>query len=194
MRFYIIKEVTNTLDNQTAQTNQTAQSDQANQSNLANQSILASQPNLTNLTSQPTQQSQPGDVGVQDNPTNTNTTNLPQLTQLADQETGLRNAGNFPNNENNTPVNLASSDPLATLMGLVKGDDGKLDQLKVKEIFVVTRSKISNKSLRKMVDIYKSQGKTDPEVLNIILGLDEAVEKEEITEDLFIDLDKTNGW
>ncbi len=85
------------------------------------------------------------------------------------------------------PASAPSDDPLARLMGLVQGGDGasSLAGLNVKELFVVTKSKLSNSFLRRLVDSYREEGLTDSQIVTMLVELDEKVEKGEITAALF---------
>lgn len=92
------------------------------------------------------------------------------------------------------PQPVDESDPLRKLMSMVKGNDGAVDELKVKQLFVNVGNKLSNKSLRYIVEQYQKQNLPAEAIVTLLLDLDEKVEMGEYNEELFQKLNETNEW
>jgi hypothetical protein len=76
-------------------------------------------------------------------------------------------------------------DPLAKLIGMVKGSDGEADPIKVKKLFVVERAKMKNEALQVIVNTGRQQGLTDTQLLDFLLALDNEIELGNINEEFF---------
>jgi hypothetical protein len=102
-----------------------------------------------------------------------------QLAQRPDTATAV--TGDSQGNAAQVPA-TDEEDPLKKLLGMVKGEKG---ELKVKKVFVVTKTKIANEVLKLIVEESKAKGATDEGVINFILKLDEMVESGQIDESYF---------
>ena len=129
-----------------------------------------------NVLSQPTQQAQ-----VDNDPKD-----------MPNQQNQIEQPGRAVQGQENTQNKGQSigpkEDPLAKLMGMVKGEDGGIDQLKVKKAFVVVKSKISNEFLTALAIASLENGEDTIAVIKLLLELDRRVEQGEIDEDTLISL------
>ncbi len=98
---------------------------------------------------------------------------------------GNESAQNTPNNQSNVASNSQNVDPLQKLIGMVKGKEGEVDPIKIKQMFVVVKSKLANEALQVLVDTGRQQGLTDTQLLKFLLALDKEIELGTIDEEFF---------
>jgi len=88
-------------------------------------------------------------------------------------------------------IPAAEEDPLAKLISLVKGDESV--KLKIKELFVVSRNKISNMALGLLVEKSQDNGMPPEETIKLLLTLDKMVESGELDQAFFEEVANGTG-
>lgn len=113
--------------------------------------------------------------------------NVDQLKAVADQAMTGREPS--PKSESVQAVD----DPLEKLMKLVKDKEGKVDERKLKKLFVVVKNKLSNEYLNVLVNTLRQENASDKDIVQVMLNIDKLVEDGEIDNKFFTNFMNSNG-